>query len=210
MSNPETKKLDATPETTNSGVDFEKRFKDTQGAFTKSQQELKATRAKLEALEKLTAPTVELDSQTKEELDSLKYKDPEAWRAKINSLEEEAKRKHNEMLSEAGKQAALQAELESRAQILNDFNASHPDMQITDEVIQYDVPPRITKKLEQGEVSFEAYLEEVSNYLQAPKVVGDGNKTLEQPNLGKVGGDEKPSDGAVKADIVKDYKNIVF
>ena len=216
MGNPEAKKPDATstPSTVDSSqetkIDFEKRFKDTQAAFTKSQQALKEKEARLEALEKLTQPKVELDEATKTELETLKYEDPDAWRIKVNQLESEAARKHQETLNEAGRLAAQQAELERRAQVLEEFNRSHPTLQITDEVIQYDVPPRITKKLENGEVSFEAYLEEVRDYLQAPKVIGDGNKTLNQPDLTRVGGDDKPSEGAVKADIVKDYKKIVF
>jgi len=199
-----TETVDSKPQT-----DYEKRFKDTQSAYTKSQQELKAAQAKLEALEKLTKPQIELDKETAAELESLKYEDPDAWRAKVNQLEAEASRKHSETLDEAGRLAAQQAELERRAQVLAEFNASH-GIQITDEVIQYDVPPRITAKLEKGEVSFEAYLEEVNNYLNSPKVIGDGNETLNQPNLGKAGGDSEPQEGAIKADIVKDYKNIVF
>jgi len=214
MGNPEATKPDATSTNTvdeaKAKIDYEKRFKDTQGAYTKSQQALREAQAKLEALEKLTVPQVEVDEATKTELETLKYEDPDAWRAKVNQLESEAVRKHQETLDEAGRLAAQQAELERRAQVLEEFNRSHPDIALTDEVIQYDVPPRITKKLENGEVSFEAYLEEVKDYLQTPKVVGDGNKTLNQPNLTKVGGDDKPSDSAVKADIVKDYKNIVF
>jgi len=214
MGNPEQKNVDATSTSTDnqngSSVDFEKRFKDTQGAYTKSQQELKATKARLDALEKLTTPKVELDEATKQELDDLKYDNPDAWRAKMNKLETEAHNKHKGTLNEAGKMAAQQAELERRAQVLTEFNASQPNLVLTDEVIQLDVPNRINKKLESGEVTFEAYLEEVANYLQAPKVIGDGNQTLNQPDLSKVGGDEKPSDGAVKKDIVKDYKNLVF
>jgi len=191
-------------------INWEKRFKDTQGAYTKSQQELKAIKAKLEALEKLTQPKVELDSATKAELDDLKYSDPDAWRAKMNSLEQEAQRKHREMLDEASQEARKAAELEHRQQVLRDFQASHPDIVINDEVIAYDVPPRITKKLDNGEISFEDFLNEVASYLKTPKVIGDGNSTLDQPNLSSTGGDDKPSDIAVKKDIVKDYKNLVF
>ena len=191
-------------------VDWEKRFKDTQGAFTKSQQELKAHKAKLEALEKLTQPKVELDDATKTELEQLKYSDPEAWRDKMNSLEQEAKVKRDNMLNEAS-QAAIQAtELEQRKQVLLDFQSSHPDITINDEVIAYDVPPRITKRLEAGEVSFEQYLNDVANYLKSPKVIGDGNSTLGQPNLGTAGGGDRPSDNAIKVNIAEDYKNVVF
>ena len=97
---------------------------------------MKATKAKLDALEKLTTPKVELDEATKQELDDLKYDNPDAWRAKMNKLETEAHNKHKETLNEAGKMAAQQAELERRAQVLTEFNASHPDLVLTDEVIQ--------------------------------------------------------------------------
>jgi len=213
MGNPEATKPDATSTNTvdeaKAKIDYEKRFKDTQGAYTKSQQALREAQAKLEALEKLTIPQVEVDEATRTELETLKYEDPDAWRAKVNQLESEAARKHQETLNEAGRLAAQQAELERRAQVLEDFNRSH-DIVITDEVIQYDVPPRITKRLESGDIGFEAYLEEVSQYLKTPKVVGDGNKILNQPDLNKAGGDDKPSMGAVNKDIAANYKNIVF
>jgi len=196
-------------DSTEKTIDWEKRFKDTQSAYTKSQQELKALAAKAEVLEKLTAPQVELDDATREELETLKFENPDAWRSKMNSLEQEAMMKHQSAINEASESARLQAEIERRAQVLSEFNTSH-GLNITDEVIQYDVPPRITKKLEAGEISFEAYLNEVKDFLHSPKVVGDGNKTLNQPDLNKVGGDDKPSDGAVSKDIAKDYKNIVF
>lgn len=191
-------------------VNYEKRFKDTQSAYTKSQQELKAAKAKLEALEKLTQPVVQLDEATQAQLDELKYSNPEAWRDKMNSLEAEAKLKHLSVLSEAEKIAMQQAELEHRAQILSEYNSKHPQNQITDEVIMFDVPPRITKKLENGEISFEQFLTEAHNFLYAPKKVGDGNKTLNQPNMRDFGGGTTPSTNAVDSSIIENYKNLVY
>ena len=193
-----------------SQVNYEKRFKDTQSAYTKSQQELKAAKAKLEALEKLTQPVVQLDEATQAQLDELKYSNPEAWRDKMNSLEAEAKLKHLSVLSEAEKIAMQQAELEHRAQILSEYNSKHPQNQITDEVIMFDVPPRITKKLENGEISFEQFLTEAHNFLYAPKKVGDGNKTLNQPNMRDFGGGTTPSTNAVDSSIIENYKNLVY
>ena len=191
-------------------VNYEKRFKDTQSAYTKSQQELKAAKAKLEALEKLTQPVVQLDEATQAQLDELKYSNPEAWRDKMNSLEAEAKLKHLSVLSEAEKIAMQQAELEHRAQILSEYNSKHPQNQITDAVIMFDVPPRITKKLENGEISFEQFLTEAHNFLYAPKKVGDGNKTLNQPNMRDFGGGTTPSTNAVDSSIIENYKNLVY
>lgn len=191
-------------------VNYEKRFKDTQSAYTKSQQELKAAKAKLEALEKLTQPVVQLDEATQAQLDELKYSNPEAWRDKMNSLEAEAKLKHLSVLSEAEKIAMQQAELEHRAQILSEYNSKHPQNPITDEVIMFDVPPRITKKLENGEISFDEFLKEAHNFLYAPKKVGDGNKTLNQPNMRDFGGGTTPSTNAVDSSIIENYKNLVY
>lgn len=191
-------------------VNYEKRFKDTQSAYTKSQQELKAAKAKLEALEKLTQPVVQLDEATQAQLDELKYSNPEAWRDKMNSLEAEAKLKHLSVLSEAEKIAMQQAELEQRAQILSEYNSKHPQNPITDEVIMFDVPPRITKKLENGEISFDEFLNEAHNFLYAPKKVGDGNQTLKQPNMRDFGGGTTPTDNAVDSSIIENYKNLVY
>lgn len=208
-----TKKLDGS----GAEVDYEKRFKDTQGAYTKSQQELKASQAsqaelqaELRVLKELIKPAVELDEATKTELDELKYSDPEKWRTRVNQLEKDAQAAHNDKLSEASTQARQANELERRQTVLADFSTNHPDVIINDDVIKYDVPPRITSRLESGEISFEQFLDEAANYLKAPKVVGDGNKAPNQPNLGKVGGDNNPTEGAVKGDIVQTYRESVY
>lgn len=191
-------------------VDYEKRYKDTQAAYTKSQQELKAAKAQVDVLEKLTTPQIQIDAETQRELDDLKYSDPDAWRTKMNNLELEARTKHQSTLSTAAQQAAMQAELERRTQVLDEYNRSHPGYEITDEVIQLDVPTRITKKLESGEISFDNFLTEVKDFLYSPKKVGTPNKTLGQPNLGNIGGGDTPSDTAVTLDIAANYKNIAY
>jgi len=212
MGNPEHDVVDATskPDGSEVSIDFEKRYKDTQGAYTKSQQALKAAQAKLEILEQLTTPKVELDEATKTELDGLKFSNPDEWRNRLNQLETEAQLKHKQTLTEAEKTVTRQMELENRASILADFQKRHPNLALTDETINYDVPPRITAKLERGEVSFEQFLEEVTNYLQAPKVIGDGNRTISQPNLGYVGGDTTPTADSTKKSIAQDYSDMVF
>ena len=197
-------------ETISAQIDWEKRYKDTQSAFTKSQQELKAVKAKAEVLEKLTTPQIQLTPEVQKELDDLKYSDPDAWRVRMNTLENEARLTHQTLLSEAEKQATLQAELERRAQLLEEYNRSHPNYPITDEVIKFDVPNRILKKLENGEVTFDAFLEEVHSYIYSPKKIGSANETLNQPNLGNLGGGTTPSKGAVDKSIVDNYKNIAY
>lgn len=213
MSTPEIKADTQTPQAgSEQPVDYEKRYKDLQAAYTKSQQDLKATKAKVEVLADLTKPQVELSLELQAELEDLKFSDPDAWRTRMNGLEKEVEKKYLDNLSEVDKQARMQAELERRTQVLTDFNQRHPELQITDDVINLDIPSRFTKKLEKGEISFEDFLEEIVEYLKSPKVVGSANKTLEQPNLSKVGGDSTPTKGAIERDLIADYnKNkIIF
>ena len=191
-------------------IDFEKRYKDTQAAYTKSQQELKAVKAKVDVLEKLTTHQIQIDAEAQKELDDLKYSDPDAWRAQMNNLELDARSKHQNLISAAEQQAAIQAEMDRRTQVLNEYNRSHPGFEITDEVIQLDVPTRITKKLVSGELIFDDFLGEVKEFLYAPKKVGTTNKIVGQPNLGNVGGGDTPSDTSISNDIVANYKNIAY
>ena len=57
---------------------------------------------------------------------------------------------------------------------------------------------------------FEEFLEEVHSYLTAPRVVGETAKTLEQPNLSKVGGGNTPSQAAKSEDIILSYRKEIF
>ena len=84
-------------------------------------------------------------------------------------------------LSKARDEASTEVELARRAKVLEEFNQSHPDVQLTDELIAYDVPPRLTKQLEKGELTFEEFLDKTYEFLTKPKTVKDVNETLQQP-----------------------------
>lgn len=181
-------------------VDWEKRFKDTQASYTKSRQELAALKAEIEALKQPT----QLSDEEKDKLEDLKYTDPDEWRKRVNTIEQE----HSQRVDQKRQELT---ELEKRQMAFEDFAHSHPDVVINDDVIAYDVPKRITAKLEKGEITFEAYLNEVYEYLKAPKVIGDGNKALaSQPDLSKLGGNSAASASATAADIVQSYKNEIY
>lgn len=193
------------PATTDENVDWEaeakkaeQRRRDTQAAYTKSQQELAATRAQLKVMKDIGGPT--LDQGKLAELEDLKFSDPDAWYKAKLALESEAHNSFQSKLAEA-------SESEVRLAKLEEFKATHPGFELTDD----DIPPRIAKKLASGQVSFDEFLQETYDYLVTPKVIGDANKTLEQPNLGKVGGGITPSAAAATSkDIVSSYKNEVY
>lgn len=184
-------------------VDWEKRFKDTQAGYTKSRQEI----AELKAQLAVAGKTPEISAEDKDRLEDLKYTDPDAWRKELGALESKQTQTYNEELAKATRELTA---LEQREIAFNNFQISHPDVVITDDIINYDVPKRITSKLEKGEITFEDYLEEVYEYLKAPKVIGSTTKALEQPNLNELGGNSRAADYTASEDIRQSYKNEVF
>lgn len=187
----------------------EKRRRDTQAAYTRGQQELKVLKAEREALEQQIG-SLNLTVEQDEELEDLKLTDPEAWRQRINKLEQEAVATKKQAVSQATAEARERAELERRAQVLQEFNAEHPDVAITDEVIANDIPPRITGKLERGEVTYEEFLAEAQGYLKQPKKVATGDTPPTQPDLGQVGGRDTVSEQAMSGDSANSYENEVY
>lgn len=162
-----TEQVDKTP-------NYEKMFKDTQAAFTKARQEVAALKAKNAALEKaIVEKGVELDPAVAEELERLKYEDPEAWRQKLNAIE-------NAKAKEVTSEITRQAEVARRKEVLEAWNKENPDAQITDNVVRNLLPNGLMNKLKNGEVSFEGFLAEASNFLRQTKV-GPGNSA----NAGK-------------------------
>ena len=206
-----------TPESTQQ-VDYEKRFKDTQAFATKiaqekaeKERELNELKAELSVLKETAKPSLNIDEQTQNELEDLKYSDPDAWRAKVNELEHKANAEFNSKIAEAKQLSTQQLELQRRANILTQFQTEHPDVEFTDELLHLDIPQRIVKELENGKVTYEEFLNNVYNYVKTPKVIGSTTKTLEQPNLSKTGGDDTPTKtSSGNQNIIQSYENMEF
>jgi len=190
---------------------LEKQRRDTQSAFTKSQQQLRAKEAEAARLAEhwQKDALANLSKADLADLEELKLQDPEAWRDKINALEEQQRAKFQERRNQVTQEAQQFTELELREQQLNEFNQANPDFQITDEVIENDIPPRITKKLEKGEISFGEFLEECKKYISKPKKIA-GSEAPNEPNLSRAPGGNAPSPEAVRAQSTNSYKNEVF
>lgn len=207
-----------TPLSQNNQIDYEKRFKDTQAYATRiaqekadKERELAELKAELSVLKEAAKPSLTIDKQMQEELEDLKFSDPDAWRTKMNEIEQKSTSEFNSKINEAKQLSAQQLELQRRANILTQFQTDHPDVEFTDELLQLDIPQRIVKKLEKGEVTYEEFLNECYNYVKTPKVVGSTNKTLEQPNLSKLGGDDTPTKNkSSNQNIIKTYENMEF
>jgi len=197
-------------------VSAERRRRDTQAEYTKTTQETKALKAeKAELLKRVNQNVkIEMTAEQAEELESLKFEDPEAYRLKMNKYEQTALAKQDEELTESLKQVSASTleteELEQRDITLAKFNQAHPDFVLTNEVFDNDIPPRIVKKLETGKISFEAFLKECYDYTKTGKVVKQEALPGKQPNLGNVGGSSKPDGNAVKEDIILSYNTETY
>lgn len=199
------------PESTE--VDWEKRYKDTQKFVEERAIEAKRLQAEKDSLAKqlaeMTKPAIEVPA----EVDELKFSDPEKWRHEINKLEQqaldEATTKQREVLDAASKEAADQAELDRRLRVLTDFTTNNPSLKIDEQVLANDVPPSISRKLENGEVSFEQYLEDVKAYLTSVRVPPK-EEVMDDPNLSKVPGKETVSKEAIKGEAITSYANELY
>jgi len=206
---------DDLPEEVKFAATAEKRRRDTQSAYTKETQKTKALEAeKSTLLNKLNSSVkVELTTEQAEELEELKFSDPEAWRTRMNTYEAEARAKRTEEIDNDLKQVSAgtleKEELEQRKQTLQEFQSAHPDFELTDAIIANDIPPRISKKLETGAISFEAFLQECYDFVTTGKVVKQ-EPNPKRPNMGKFGGGSSPDRNATIEDSITTYKNEVY
>lgn len=188
---------------------LEKRRRDTESALGKSRQQLKAEEAVRKALENKVSASPAIDAETQAVLEELKFKDPDAWREQVNDLETKAKQALDTELQGLSSDASQQAELERRTQILTEFNKAHADAPLTDDVLASEIPPRLTKQVSEGKITFEQFLVEAHNYVSAVKVIGTA-KASSLPNLGAVGGGDTASDEAQAVQDISDYDKAVF
>lgn len=189
----------------------ERRRRDTQASFSRNQQTLKAVQAENAQLTEGWAADVAsaLTPEQREELDTLKHEDPDAWRQKLNQYEADNRASFTEKTSGIKVKAQQETELEQRERLLDEYNEANPDYQLTDDVIENDLPPRFTKQLESGDITFTEFLAKSSEYLGKPKVV-KGDPAPEDPSLGKAPGGTTPSEEAINGAVQNSYKSETY
>jgi len=169
----------------------EKKARDHQATFTKTQQELARIKAAKEALESQLSNSVSLSAEQVAELEELKLTDPDAWFNKKLDYERTAKatleQKLRTLEDEAAEKAVKDLTVVQRQTALADFT-SRTGIELTDDVMENDIPPRLQKKI--NEMPFNDYLEEVAKYLNKGKVVKPTDEGLGQTNIGKLAGHE--------------------
>lgn len=190
----------------------ERRRRDSQAEYSRVQQTAKALEAENQHLvsgwEKDVAS--KLSSTQRDELELLKHEDPDAWRVKLNEYEQANRTAFTEKTAEIKTKVHNETELEKRTRLLEEHNAANPELALTDDVIDNDLPPRFVRSLEKGELDFEGFIVKAAEYLGKGKVFEPGTPAPTEPKLSRAAGGSTPTDTAVEADISKSYANEVY
>lgn len=173
----------------------EKRRRDTQAEFTKTNKAKLALEAENNKLrEILLKQSIVFTPEQTEELEELKLEDPEKWRQKLNEYEAKVIEGRKTTISELSTNVITEAErtfeVSLRGKVLEEFNKLH-GIGLTEELLADEVPNRITKKLIDGKVSYEEYLEESLTYLKTNKAIKE-EPIMGDPNLNRVSGGKEP------------------
>lgn len=188
---------------TSTNVDWEKRYKDTQSAYTKTRQELAEIQAKLEL-----AGVAESPALTPEELESLsEYADDlDTYYKKRQELETQKKTQLKAKISEKVEKTEEQLAFENIVEKFPDFT------QVVDlQKVKMEVPPKLMYNSDGTKKLFGEFLEDAYNYLKTPKGVGAKTPTIPADiNIGGLPGGTTPDNKAVKKDFVAEYKKLIF
>jgi len=163
----------------------EKRRRDTQADFTKARQALATSEAEIEALRTLIPNAIsQLPQEEQDRLEDLKYSNPDEWRVAVNQAEREAKEKATklteEKIAEAHSRASKEFSEAEKHKALATYNANSGSS-LTEEQLAFDVPPRLFKKLDSGEITYLELLAEADKLING-KVVHTQTPAT-QPNI---------------------------
>jgi hypothetical protein len=190
---------------------LEKRFRDTQGSFTKASQkakELEITNQKL--TEHLVAnATLHLTDNQAHELEQLKRQDIDAWRTKVNEYESQAKSLLQTKAREFHTEAQKATELEQRKARTEQF-AAETGIAITDDLIATRLPAKVARDLEAGVISFETFLAEVKQYVKPDNIAGANKEPEKDIDLAKLPGGAEPAAADKMIDDIQAYRNEVY
>ena len=186
----------------------EKRRRDTQSEYTKTKLGLTAAEAENARLrEELLKVGSKLTSEQEEELEELKTSDPDAWRLKLNEFENlaiDSQKAHiDTMTSEVKNSASLEFEMSQRSEVLASFNAEN-GVNLTDELLLNEIPARIVKKLQEGKIQYDEFLQEGLDFLKTTKVVKQ-EPTMGDPNLNSVSGGKEPGNNDSEGSLSELY-----
>lgn len=194
-------------------VTSERRYRDTQSAYTKANQSAKRHEAAANALEAHIMDNTEapLTDDQKTELSGLKTSDPEAWRSKLNEYETAGKSTIATNLKKIRADSADKGEVEIRKDQMAAFVES-TGIALTDELIADELPPRFMRDLQSGKTTFDEFLVGAGEFLTANKVIQGADESTEDDtkSLGRVAGGQEPTENAQLHQEEQTYEKTMF
>jgi len=185
----------------------EKRRRDTQSMLTPLQQENARLRAENDVLQDVTAGNTQLtlDSETVARLDDLKYRDPDAWRQEVNTLETNARKQAK---TDLGKrvdekvqvQLTEQKQAENR-QVADDFFTANTDLDPS--TFTKLIPVGLQDDLVAGTITAEEFFEQGAVLIRTAPV--KSAKAPNSPDLGGVAGSADPSQSSKEKQNMQDW-----
>lgn len=191
-------------------VTAEIRRRGTQASYTRAKQ-------KIQLLEDEKSKIVEnwekdyakvANSENSAELQELKEIDPDAYIEK--KVENEIKTKENfkQINDKIKDAAALSSEVYRRQILLEEYNRENPQNPLTDELIRDNVPPRLVKDLESGNLEFSDFITLADKYIKSDKSV-----VTNKPE-NNVAFNQSASSNTTSLDVeeitANDYKKYIF
>lgn len=194
-------------------VRTERRYRDTQASYTASRQQLKALETTNEELTNhvIANATLHLTDEQREELDDLRTSDPDAWRAKLNDYEVQAKELQRSKVKEFADKGKAASEAELRVQAYEQFK-NETGIELSDQVIENQLPASYLKKLNAGAWTFEEFLSEAKKFLAPGDVkIKGANAPGDKPkDMSKMSGGSAPSAEAQEGASGQDYSKEVY
>lgn len=193
-------------------VTSERRYRDTQAGYTKAVQDGKKQKAIADGLQDhIMGSEVTLSQEQKQELRDLKKTDPDAWRSKLNEYETTAKGALETKLKDIAVESSNKSEVEIREEQMAVWSKD-TGIELTQEIVDNDLPPRFSKGLADGSISFEEFLTQAGEFLKADKVIKGAGDTADDDtlNLGRMPGGSEPSTAAQEGDFEETYKKLTF
>ena len=194
-------------------VDWEKRYKDSQKYIEYTSIENKRLKARNDAITKQLKTSVVGKVEIPKEIDDLQHSDPQKWRSEVNKLEQEANaealKAHTEAIDSATTEAEQTLEVDRRKRVFEQFQTDNANLGLTLEQITQKVPLEYSQKLENGEITFDDYLNKAKIYLTSDRVPHK-EELQGDPDLNGQPGGAKPSHEAIKSDFHTSYKTEIY
>jgi hypothetical protein len=185
-----------------------KRAKDNQAAFTKSRQEVSILKKETQILESKLQSSILLPAEQQEELDALKYDDPDAWYLKKGQYEQNVLAELQKQKDEAREIAIADVQKQTTEDYIGSWLLENPE--VTIDQIKFDVPPRIHNAYEAGTLSIDEYLEKSKEYLTNGKRQVKKADVNDIKDLNRTPGGNAPTPEAVRKQQEADSKLEIF